>query len=129
MNLFDFFFFLGPFVICFPVVVVAPIIGVMLFIMWRASVKGRRDVIVTAISTEKRVINKNTLDIWTCKLETGETAYFYNGQNLLVRKFLPHVLDIQAKFEHGAKYRLTVAGIKKDFLGIFQNILKAEKLS
>lgn len=129
MNLFDFFFFLGPFVICFPVVVMAPIIGVMLFIMWRGSMKGRREVIVTAVATEKRVINENTLDIWTCRLETGETVYFCNGQNLFVGKLLTQVLDIQAKFEPGIKYRLTVAGIKKDVLGIFQNILKAEKLS
>ncbi len=125
---------LGPFtgllILCAPCLIMAPVVGGLVLLMFWYSNRGKRTITVTAIATERRYNKNGTLDIWTVMHPNGRTEMLYNGANLFSGKFLGQTIQIQQMFTVETTYRLTVAGGRSfSQVGLFQNILKCEKLS
>ncbi len=121
---------LGPFVVfvvpcCFGTIWLVIMLGIVYFFTMR----NKNVYEVETILCIQDVVDHNTTFTWKVKhIETGKTMWFSNGGILFAGKFRGKVLKIQSEFEENTKYRLTVIGAQNLELGVFQNIIKAEKI-
>jgi hypothetical protein len=84
--------------------------SIMMSIAWLIGRSKQKQVVVTIKSRESRIANKNTVNLFSCKTESGETVVLHNSPSVYGWKMIKQTMAINARLEDGKKYRLLVAG-------------------